>query len=186
MKKQILWVAIGLIVAALAPAVAVAGGETGACMAVLQEFDPSSAPEGFEEAAYICADGFSEGDCNLFCGENAAPEGGLFLVDCVWASDLTCEDLTEDTGEPWEGSCVLSDQNPPPFGGLCVLISENLPSWDSEEICEFAKLDGNWEEGGVCGAPVPTMPKTGQAALIIVLMFGALVILNFSGIFRSA
>ena len=184
MRKQILWVVIGLVVAGLAPTVAVAGNGFGSCVAVLAEGKPDTAPEGFGEVAYLCADSFGEEDCDFFCGEESFTEGdtGLFLVDCIWESNSTCDDMKVS----WDGSCQFGDQLPPPLGGLCVLISENLPNWTSEEICEFGKIDGTWDQGGTCGAPVPTLPKVGQAALMIVLMFGALVILNISGIIRSA
>ena len=187
MRALIQIIAIGMVVAIVAPAVSVAGDEGGAGLAVVAEIEPTATPGGGgTEAGYFCADSFSQTDCEFFCGDNASPAGGLQLVDCDWAFDLTCEDLTDKIGEPWEGSCTLDDQGPPPFGDLCLLISENLPNWTAEELCDFGKITGTWVEGGVCGAPVPAMPKAGQAALIVILMLGALVVLNLSGLLRSA
>jgi len=179
-KKQILWVAIGLVVVALAPAVAVAG-DPGACLVVLAEAEPT-APEG-GEVAYVCTDELDSIGCDFFCGDAASPEGGLGIIDCEWLEGDTCEDVADEIGMPWDGACELDDKIP--GGELCALISEELPGWTSEEVCESG--NGEWQgNGSTCGDPVPAMPRAGQAALIVVLMLGALVILNFSGIFRSA
>lgn len=100
-------IAIGMVVAIVAPAVSMAGDDVGTCLAVVAEIEPTSTPGGGPEAGYFCADSFSQTDCEFFCGDNASPEGGLQLVECAWASDLMCEDLTDKIGEPWEGFCTL-------------------------------------------------------------------------------
>lgn len=191
MKKTILWLAVGLMVAVIGPTIAVAGGEAGACVAILAETEPDSSPLGDPqggEVAYVCGDALSFDECDLFCGiETNAPVGeGLFLVGCEWLVDTSCEELTDKIGESWEGACEFDDQLPPPLGGSCFLISEELPNWTSQEICETGKGGGEWQgDGSICGAPVPAMPKPGQAALMVVLLLGALVILNVSGTFRA-
>lgn len=182
MKKRILLAALGLVVVALVPAVAIAGDLGGACVAILGDADNISTPEGKEENAYLCADDFTSQECDLFCGPQASPEGGLFLVDCEWVNGATCEDVAGKIGA-WEGACDTDPQGP--AGGVCVLISEDISNWTAEEVCTDY-TGGDWEAGGICGAPVPAMPRAGQAALVIVLMFGALVILNIAGIIRSA
>lgn len=185
MKKLILLVTIGLVVIALAPAVAVAGDELGACLVILAEDDPKREPEGGQGNGFVCADDFSNDQCESFCGETASPEGFLLVVGCEWFGGLTCDDegLLSKIGEPWEGACELDDKIP--GGGFCALISEDLPGWTSAEICETG--GGEWQgDGSVCGAPVPTLPRSGQAALMLILMLGALVILNVSGVLRSA
>lgn len=180
MKKRILLTAAGLILTALAPATAAAGGngDTGACLVILAQDEPKAPAGG--ELGYVCAADLTSPECDSFCGDKVSAEGGLFVIDCDWFDGGTCEDVENETGEPWDGACDLTQGF-----GFCVEIAETLPGWTSQEICEDG--GGDWlGDGSTCGAPVPTLPKAGQAALMVVLLFGALVILNLSGFLRSA
>jgi len=50
-----------------------------------------------------------------------------------------------------------------------------------EEICEKF-FGGDWFDDLECGgAPIPAMPRAGQAALVLILLVGALVILSWRG-----
>jgi len=180
MRKLILWAAVALVVVVLAPGAAVAGApDIGICYVVLEDFD---LPNGLEESAVVCAEGLTEQDCALFCPDAASPEGGLEIVECDWDPNVTCEDLSSKIGEPWDGACEV---NGTPVGDVCFALWENMTNWSAEEICSDAK--GSWlGDGSMCGAPVPTLPRAGQAALMVILMLGALVILNLSGFLRSA
>ena len=180
MKKPILLLLVVFALPALVPNVAEAGnGSTGACTVVLA---PEDKAPGGKEAAFACTNSLTFGDCQLFCFGDS-PEGGLIAVDCLWEADTTCADVELELGVDWDGACDLDF--PPPLGLLCAEIADDFISgFTSGEICTGA--GGAWRPGEACGAPVPALPKTGRAALIVILMLGALLILNLSGIIRSA
>jgi hypothetical protein len=110
------------------------------------------------------------------CSEARITEKITCITECI---TRTCETLGYDCGTwsdgcggtitcgSYGGGCEVGDCNP---FGQCVLITEPIPSWQSEGLLLWLKLDGNsldssmynWDttEGGVSY----TTGKIGQAA----------------------
>lgn len=160
MKKLTLCMLVVLCVVLL-PAAAQAGdGQvTGACYSV--ESEPV-APEGGVGFAG-CADGFTEQECDA---------GGKILT--VFAPGVTCEAVADDFELSWDGVC---EANVAPFGDVCINLYSFQGPGASGLFCNET-VGGSWTAGGSCGAPVPTMPPVGLAAMMLLLLGGALLFLT--------
>ena len=120
--------------------------------------------QGTEEIA-ACAEGLTQQECTDF-------------FDLEFIEDQACSGLDFT----WEGACLVTVID---FGEVCFLVDPFQSTFDGFEACEIL-LDGSYQgDGSTCGAPVPALPGAGQAALILVLLIGALVVLNLHGIIRS-
>ena len=102
-----------------------------------------------------CLEGFTEAECDAIDGIN-------------WQADFTCE----ETGITWSGGCNLIL---PVVGEACMLVT-------SESICGPNEYLG---DGVFCGddapeepEPVPTLPVSGTAILLLVLLGGALLVIK--------
>lgn len=170
MKKLNLLLLMGLCLA-LIPAMTLAGDGVGACFVFGGEpvsSEGSSVPldpdGGF---AFVgCADGFTEAEC----------ESVDELVE-YWEG-ATCDDLADEFSFSWDGSC---DANIPPYGDVCIELSSELGVDGSELLCE-EDVSGTFSAGVGCeGAPVPTTPPLGLAALMLLLLAGAVFLLTKRG-----
>lgn len=166
MKKLNIPILMGLCVL-LVPVAALAGnGDTGACYVVegLPAFPQSLDPEG-KFALAGCADGLTQAECDS--------------VDelTLWAEGATCADLALKGGFDWEGSCAADI---PPLGNLCILLWTDIGGSFTEGLCEN-DIGGTWFDDPTCGAPVPTMPGFGMAAMVLLMMSGALILLTLRG-----
>ncbi len=133
---------------------AAASGQTGSCLATLEDDGPSAA---------ACVDGVTQQDCTT--------------LDGVWGSS-TCAQRGS-----WDGACIGSS----PIGDICALLVIQPNGSTSQDLCEDPDfLDGLWLGDGSTCQQVPTLPKVGQAALVLILLAGALVILTLQGKIRVA
>lgn len=111
------------------------------------------------------------------CTEDLTMQQCTDLFDFEFLAGQPCTDLDFN----WTGACIVTV---PDFGDFCFLVDPFQSTFDGFEACEF--LGGSYlGDGSTCGAPVPTLPDAGQAALILVMLIGALVVLNLHGIIRS-
>jgi len=149
-------VLLGLVGIACFPVAARA--QTGACGAeIFDEFEFS-----------LCVDGLTAADCLDLCDE-----------DCEFFPGETCAEV----GPPWDGACEADDS---PIGPLCALLWTEPNGVTSDELCEEGFILGTWLGDGSTCQQVPTLPKVGQAALVLILLVGALVILTLQGTIRAA
>ena len=110
------------------------------------------------------------------CSEDLTMQQCFDFFDFEFLSGQPCTDLEFN----WVGACTVTV---PDFGDICFLVDPYQSTYDGFESCEF--LGGSYlGDGSTCGAPVPTMPEAGQAALILVMLIAALVALNLHGIIR--
>ena len=139
-----------LLAIGIVAAVPATAGDTGACWV---EFNAGN------QDAVECIDDVTQDDCEDFCSS------------CTWDESTDCVELEF----PWEGSCFFDDTPP---GGGCWLWAVEPGDQSAEFHCEET-FDGDWSDDLVCGgAPVPTLPRAGQAALVLVLLTGALIVLS--------
>lgn len=160
MRKLNLFLLVAVSVA-LMPAGAWAGG-TGACYVIVGEptLGGSSVPLDaggvFELAG--CSDGFTFEECN------SVDELTEFL------EGVTCDDVAAKGGIMWDGSC---DASIDPVGSICIELWTAQGGLATEAIC-VNDIGGDYSAGVACGAPVPTIPPVGLAALMLLLLAGAL------------
>jgi hypothetical protein len=162
MRKLNLFLLIGVGVA-LMPAVGWAGAGTGACFVVTGEpalggsSMPLDAAGGFNLAG--CADGFTLEQCS------SVDELTEFL------QGVTCADVAEKGGISWQGSCQASIE---PVGGVCIQLWTVQGAQATQGLC-LGDIGGEWFTDLECGGtPVPTMPPVGLAALMLLMLAGAL------------
>jgi hypothetical protein len=111
------------------------------------------------------------------CTEDLTEQQCTDFFDFEFTEEQACTGLDFS----WEGACIVTI---PDFGSICFLVDPYQSSFDGYEACEF--IGGSYQgDGSTCGAPVPTLPAAGRAALILVMLIGALVVLNMHGIIRS-
>jgi len=137
---------------------ALASAQTGACTCL---FSVDDGQEGF-----ACTDDADAELCSLLCTDG---EWELLEGD-------TCEDVPD---APWDGACFFD--GPPE---RCWLWWVGPNSVTPQESCE--DVTGEWLGDGSSCQQVPTLPKVGQAALVLILLVGALVILTRHGTVRPA
>ena len=97
----------------------------------------------------------------------------------------TCADIADEGGITWDGSC---DASIDPAGDFCVELWTAKGGAGSEAICgDLGGGGGGFSAGVSCqGAPVPTMPGLGLAAMAFLILAGALIILTLKGSLASA
>lgn len=167
MMRKLNLLLIVVFCVALLPAMAMAGnGNTGACFVVGdQPVWPSSgteAPDGKFNLAG-CADGFTLEECS------SVDE----LVE-FWEG-ATCEDVADKGEIDWDGSCEASIA---PVGTTCIQLWTGIGGAATEALC-INDIGGTWFDDLECGGvPVPTMPPVGLAALMLLLLAGALLFLT--------
>lgn len=159
--------------AVLVPAVGFAGnGDTGACYVVgdLESVfgDPGTSEGKFNLAG--CAEGLTEAECT-----------SVDQLTEFWES-ATCADVAEEYGFDWEGSCQADI---PPLGDLCIVLWTELGGAATQALCEN-EIGGTWFNDLECGAPVPTMPGFGLAAMAMLMLGGALLLLTMRGSLPSS
>jgi len=109
-------------------------------------------------SAAACVDGLTQQDCTI--------------LDGSWDSD-TCAQRGS-----WDGACLGSS----PIGDICALLVIQPNGFTSQDLCEDPDLlNGTWLGDGSTCQQVPTLPRVGQAALVLILLAGALVILTLNG-----
>lgn len=148
---------VAVLCIVLLPAAAQAGnGEvTGACFAVEVEPVEPAGVVGFAG----CADGFTALQCAAV---------GEILTE--FAPGETCEGVAGEGGWSWDGSCEFTYSS---FGDVCAQLYSVQGPITSAGFCAN-DVAGSWTDGGTCGAPVPTMPPVGLAALMLLMLAGAL------------
>ena len=166
MRKLNLVLFVGLVVA-LIPAVAWAGGGTGACFVVsgAPALGGSSVPLDATGDFVLagCADGFTFEQCN------SVDE----LVE-FWEG-ASCADVAAKGGFSWQGSCQSSID---PVGGVCIQLWTVQGAQATQGLC-VGDIGGEWFNDLECGGiPVPTMPPVGLAAMMLLLLAGALLYLT--------
>ena len=164
---MILALCVGLV-----PAVASAGEDVGACYVVAAPTSifTDGATEG-EETLAGCADGFTEEECT-----------SVDELTSFWPNG-TCEDVADEYNLDWDGSCAADID---PIGDMCIVLWTSIGGPATQALCEN-DIGGVWFDDLVCGgAPVPTMPGIGMAAMVVLLLGGALVLLTIRGTLPSA
>ena len=141
-------------------------GDIGACFVVgdlpVWPVGESADPEGkFSFAG--CADGFTLAECSSIDE----------LVE--FAEGATCADLAAEGQFTWDGSCEADVTF---FDEVCVQLWSASGTQASQALCA-QELGGEWSNDTVCGGvPVPTLPPVGLAALMLLLLAGALLFLT--------
>jgi hypothetical protein len=160
MRKRNLFLLVAICVA-LVPAGAWAGG-TGACFVVTStETWPAgdaATPDGQPFNLAGCANGFTQEECTAVDS----------LVE-FWEG-ATCDDVAGKGGFKWDGSC---DASVDPIGSVCLELWTAQGGLATEALC-VNEIGGDYSAGAACGAPVPTMPPLGLAALMLLMLAGAL------------
>jgi hypothetical protein len=159
MRNLLLLVAICVV---LMPAGAWAGG-TGACYVVTSAptwpGGDAATPDGQAFDLAGCADGFTQEECSS--------------VDTLveFAEGFTCADVALKGGFDWNGSCSSTID---PVGDVCIQLWSILGAQSAQGLC-VQDIGGQWYTDLECGGtPVPTMPPAGLAALMMLMLAGAL------------
>lgn len=146
----------------LTPMVASAGnGGTGACL-IEAPVEDVAFPQGGQQGCFaVCVDGLTQEECQFGKGLEEFFEG------------QTCGEL--DVPWTWEGSCQADAE---PFGDQCYVIACD---GDAELVCEKGAAGTFYPGDLTCGLGVPTMPAFGMAAMVLLILSGALVLLTVRG-----
>lgn len=111
------------------------------------------------------------------CTEDLTQQQCTDFFDFEFIQEQACTGLDFN----WVGACTVTI---PDFGEICFLVDPYQSTFDGFESCEF--LGGTYlGDGSTCGAPVPTLPEVGRVALILLMLIGALVVLNLRRKIRS-
>ena len=84
---------------------------------------------------------------------------------------MSCADVAGKGGFDWNGSC---DSTISPVGDVCIQLWSILGDQAAQGLCT-QDIGGQWYTDLECGGtPVPTMPPLGLAALMLLMLAGAL------------
>ena len=106
-------------------------------------------------SSIACMDGFTEAECTSVGGIN-------------WQADYTCE----ETGITWSGGCNATLPN---VGEVCMLVTSEGSCGAGEYLGDGVFCDDDTPEAP---EPVPTLPVSGTAVLLLVLLGGALLVIK--------
>ena len=112
------------------------------------------------------------------CTEDLTQQQCTDFLDFEFSEEQACTGMDFN----WTGACILTI---PDFGEICLLVDPYQSTYDGEEACEILMGGSYLGDGSTCGAPVPALPAAGHAVLILVVLIGALWVLNLHGIIRS-
>ena len=112
------------------------------------------------------------------CTEDVTQQQCTDFFDFEFLEGQPCTDLDFN----WVGACIVTV---PDFGEVCLLVDPYLSTYDGYEACELFLGGSYLGDGSTCGS-VPTLPRVSRAALVLILLAGALVILTRHGTILAA